>query len=230
MIHYGQISMDFIKAVHMKLFSYHDLCLKWPPCRTAWIATAVTASIVVTDLQRTATCNVQETARKFVAGSSPIPSIMCHMVSLSTEKTSGHDVNFLLTHDDVIKWKYFRVTGLWVGNSPVTGECPTQRPVTGSFYVFICAWTNSWANNGDTGYLRLHRAHYDTTVMLASSKICPEQPALPPETTKLGAWQLRVLNEENGQLSIVSMHNSMREIDQSQKHWANSGPLLSSKT
>ena len=31
----------------------------------------------------------------------------------------------------------FRVTGHCVGNSPVTGEFPTQRPVTQSFDVFL---------------------------------------------------------------------------------------------
>ena len=39
---------------------------------------------------------------------------------------------------DVIKWSYFRVTGvLCVGNSPVTDEFPSQRPVTQSFDVFF---------------------------------------------------------------------------------------------
>ena len=34
---------------------------------------------------------------------------------------------------------------LCAGNSPVTGEFPSQRPVTRSFDVFlICAWTNGW--------------------------------------------------------------------------------------
>ena len=43
----------------------------------------------------------------------------------------------------------------------------SQRPVTWSFdiFFFISAWTNSWANNGDAGALRPHRAHYDVTVM-----------------------------------------------------------------
>ena len=36
----------------------------------------------------------------------------------------------------------FRVTSLWGGNSPVTGEFPSQRPVTRSFDFFICAWIN----------------------------------------------------------------------------------------
>ena len=53
------------------------------------------------------------------------------------------------------------------GNSPVTGESPSQRPVTRSFDVFlICAWINGWVNNHEAGDLRRHRAHYDVTVMI----------------------------------------------------------------
>ena len=53
-----------------------------------------------------------------------------------------------------------------VGNSPVTGEFPSQRPVTRSFGVFFDLCLNkrlskqSWA-----GDLRRHRAHYDVIVM-----------------------------------------------------------------
>ena len=56
---------------------------------------------------------------------------------------------------------------LCVGNSPVTGEFPSQRPVTRSFdvFFFICAWTNDWENNRDSGDSRRHRAHYDVIVM-----------------------------------------------------------------
>ena len=32
-------------------------------------------------------------------------------------------------------------------------------------FSLICAWTNGWASNGDTGDLRRHRAHYDSIVM-----------------------------------------------------------------
>ena len=36
----------------------------------------------------------------------------------------------------------------------------------GSFmFPLICAWTNSWVNNPDTGDLRYHHAHYDVIVM-----------------------------------------------------------------
>ena len=33
------------------------------------------------------------------------------------------------------------------------------------FYL-ICAWTDSWAKNGDAGDLRRYRAHYDVIVMM----------------------------------------------------------------
>ena len=59
---------------------------------------------------------------------------------------------------------------LCAANSPVTGEFPSQRPVTRSFDVFFDLRLNkllskqSWA-----GDLRRHRAHYDVTVMSRSS-------------------------------------------------------------
>ena len=44
-------------------------------------------------------------------------------------------------HDDVIRWKHFsRYSGLLalsVGNSPVTSELPSQRPLTRSIAVFF---------------------------------------------------------------------------------------------
>ena len=44
-------------------------------------------------------------------------------------------------HYDVIKWNLFSASlALYAGNSPVTGELPTQRPVTRSFDAsLICA-------------------------------------------------------------------------------------------
>ena len=50
--------------------------------------------------------------------------------------------NFIARDDFLImtlsNWNIFRVTcSLWVGNSPVTGEFPSQRPVTRSFDVFF---------------------------------------------------------------------------------------------
>ena len=50
---------------------------------------------------------------------------------------------------------------LCVGNSPVTGEFPTQRPVMRSFDVFFVLRLNKRLSK----FLRRHRAHYDVIVM-----------------------------------------------------------------
>ena len=44
---------------------------------------------------------------------------------------------------------------------------PTQRPMTRSFDVSfdLRRQTNIWANNGDAGDLRCHRAQYDVIVV-----------------------------------------------------------------
>ena len=51
------------------------------------------------------------------------------------------------------------------GNSPLTGEFPSQRPVTRSL---IYALSNGWVLNQYAGDLRRHRAHYGVTVMTGS--------------------------------------------------------------
>ena len=56
---------------------------------------------------------------------------------------------------------------LCAGNSPLTGEFPSQRAVTRSFDVFFdLPWINSWVNQREAGDLRRHRAHYIVTVMI----------------------------------------------------------------
>ena len=68
--------------------------------------------------------------------------------------------------DDVIKWKLFSaLLTIGAGNSPVTGEFPSQRPVARRFDFFICACINSWINNGEAGDLRRHSTHYDVTLI-----------------------------------------------------------------
>ena len=68
-------------------------------------------------------------------------------------------------HDDVIKWKHFRrywpfVRG--IHRSPVNS--PHKGQWRGALmFSLICTQING--NNGDTGDLRHHRAHYDATVM-----------------------------------------------------------------
>ena len=53
---------------------------------------------------------------------------------------------------------------LCAGYSQVTGEFPSQRPVTRSFDISLI-WTNGWANNRNAGDLRRHRAYYDVILM-----------------------------------------------------------------
>ena len=54
---------------------------------------------------------------------------------------------------------------LCVGISPVTGEFPSQNPVTQSFdFFFDLRLNKQLSNNRDTGDLRRHGAHYDVTV------------------------------------------------------------------
>ena len=56
---------------------------------------------------------------------------------------------------------------LCAGNSSVTGEFPSPRPVTRSFDVFFdLRLIKDWVNNSEAGDLRRHRAHYDITAII----------------------------------------------------------------
>ena len=67
----------------------------------------------------------------------------------------------------------FRVTGFCEGiHRWLLGihRSPMSTPHTDQWrgalmFSFICAWTNGWVNNQDAGDLRLHRSHYDITLM-----------------------------------------------------------------
>ena len=54
---------------------------------------------------------------------------------------------------------------LCAGNSPVSGEFPTQRSVMRSFGIDL-RLINGWVNNREAGDLRRRRVHYDVIVML----------------------------------------------------------------
>ena len=72
-----------------------------------------------------------------------------------------------LQHDDVIKWMNFprywpsvrRIHRSSV-NSPHKGQWRGAL-----IFSLICAWINSWVNDGEAGDLRRHRVHYDVIVM-----------------------------------------------------------------
>ena len=65
-------------------------------------------------------------------------------------------------HDDVIKWRLFSaLLAFCAGNSPVTGEFPSQRASDAELWHFLWSapWINGWVNNRDACDLRRHRCH-----------------------------------------------------------------------
>ena len=73
---------------------------------------------------------------------------------------------------------------LCAGYSPVSGEFPSQRPVTRSFdFSLMLAWTNGWTSNRDAGDLKRHHAHYDATIMILMIGMI-----FAVRKLKIGAW------------------------------------------
>ena len=74
---------------------------------------------------------------------------------------------YYTSYDDVIKWKHFpRCWPLVWG----IHQSPVNSPHKGQWhraliFSLICVWINGWVNNGESGDLRRHRAHYDVIVM-----------------------------------------------------------------
>ena len=63
-------------------------------------------------------------------------------------------------------WRHQMKTFFAVNGNIFTGKFPSHSQWRGTLmFSLICAWTNGWVNNRDTGDLRRHRAHYDVTVM-----------------------------------------------------------------
>ena len=87
---------------------------------------------------------------------------------------SGRWVKLLYTAENnqfTLRWRHQMETfpallALCAGNSPVTGEFPSQRYVTRNFDVFFdLRPNNGWVNNRKSVDLRRHRTHYDVNVM-----------------------------------------------------------------
>ena len=61
---------------------------------------------------------------------------------------------------------------LCAGNWLVTGEFPSQKPVTRSFDAFFdLRAKNDWVNNREAGDLRRHSAHYDVIVLFCEENL-----------------------------------------------------------
>ena len=99
--------------------------------------------------------------------------------------------NVISVHDDVIKWKYFPRYWTCAGNSPVTGEVPSQKPVMRSFDVFFDLCMNKRLSKQWWGwYLRRHRAHYEVIVMVYL--LAFYIPICNIEQERLSFWQISV--------------------------------------
>ena len=75
--------------------------------------------------------------------------------------------NVQSNHDDVIKWKHFSAQLAYVRG---IHRSPVNSPHNGQWrgalvFSMVCAWINALVNDTEAGDLRLHRAHYDVTVM-----------------------------------------------------------------
>ena len=74
-------------------------------------------------------------------------------------------------HDDEIE-TFSALLTLCEGNPLVTGEFPSQRPVTRNFDIFfVLRWTKGLTNNRDAGHLERHRTYYGVTVMMLLSSV-----------------------------------------------------------
>ena len=84
-----------------------------------------------------------------------------------------HNPNTVYPISHEIQWwrhqmeTFSALLDLCAGNSPVTGEFPSQRPMMRTFDVLFDLRLNKWlSSNQDAGESRHHRAHYDVTVMM----------------------------------------------------------------
>ena len=83
----------------------------------------------------------------------------------------GWGLGYLALHFVGIRWRHQMQTfsallALCVGNSPVTSELPSQKPVKRCFdFFYLRLVKNGWLNNRKAGDLRRHCSHYDVIVM-----------------------------------------------------------------
>ena len=90
--------------------------------------------------------------------------LICRDWSLSVQHAGHNDMHPWWRHQ---METFSALPALYAGNSPVTGEFPSQRPVALMFSLTY-ARINHWVNNREAGDLRRHRAHYDVNVMIIS--------------------------------------------------------------
>ena len=88
-------------------------------------------------------------------------------------------------------------------------------------FSLICAWKNGWENNGEAGYLRRHRAHYDVTVMFILYTIAKDMYKQP--LVSLVFDVLELLSQPRNSCEIFFISNIFSEIrryiDEDRNKW-----------
>ena len=78
---------------------------------------------------------------------------MAACIFLETDSNGQGDIWLNYTRDHVINWKHFSaLQAICAGNSPVTGEFPSKRPVTRGFDVFFDLRLNKRLNKQSWGW------------------------------------------------------------------------------
>ena len=97
------------------------------------------------------------------------------------------------------------ILAFYVGNSPVNGEFPAQRPATRSFDVFFDQGLNKClTNNREAGDFRRHRTHYTGIVMWCTDSFV-DSPSAAVVLTILGRAGINVWYFEDDFKSIFSI-------------------------
>ena len=117
----------------------------------------------------------------------------------------------LFLHGDFIKWKHFPrywpfVRG--IHRSPVNS--PHKGQWRGALmFSLIFALTKNWANNGDAGDLRRHRAHYDVIVIfLAIQRFITNITILGTNQTRCAVTDGHIRNWGMGHVALATLVSS----------------------
>ena len=115
---------------------------------------------------------------------------------------------------------FSKLLAFCVGNSPVNSLHKGQRCGALMFF-FICAWTHSWANNGDDGDLRCHCAH-DVIVMTSQKTMRTYCQLDPSELISYSKYQAYLQRS-----ALENVANEIEDICSGHNEWIMYKSLLS---
>ena len=139
------------KPSNLRLRFCGNLSLWWLWVAASTHCDAVRAEVII-DL-------VQHCGREWLSAKQAITWTNIDLLSIGPHKLTSV-IWITVQHDDVIKWKHFPCYWPFVRGihrSPVNFRHKGQWHGA-LMFSFICAWINSWVNNGGAGDLRRHHA------------------------------------------------------------------------